>query len=260
MPCSRLVHLAFCLAVVTAVTACAPATREPTPSPSPSPVDRLAAYERLNTSVGAIAEEQATLSPPMAQLLSALRAIDRAVANLRDPERIDAAVDAWPPVTQDLGDAPLEDVRRAARELAGDVDATRIELARTRSSLDDDWEAGYLDAQDLVLQEVRVYAEASDALAQVLAMHLPTYRQVMEETGAFVDRRGFYRSAEEASDAYEVEIGRLLDDLAAARQQIARYVEERDEAALDVNAASAAASDVWQQRPESTPSPEVSPP
>lgn len=260
MPRSRLVRLVSSLAVVTAVTACAPTAPESAPSPSPSTIDRLAAYERLNTSVAQIAEEQATLSPPMAQLLSALRAIDRAVANLRDPERIDAAVDAWPPVTQDLDDAPLEDVRRSARELAAAVDATRVELARTRSSLDDDWEAEYLDAQDLVLQEVRVYAEASDSLAQVLALHLPTYRQIMEETAAFVDRRGFYRSAEEASDAYEVEIGRLVDDLAAARQQIARYVEARDEAALDVNAATATASDVWRQRPESVPSPGVSPP
>lgn len=260
VPRSRLVRLVLSLAVVTAVTSCAPAAPESAPSPSPSAVDRFAAYERLNASVADIAEEQATLSPPMAQLLSAFRAIDRAVANLRDPERIDAAVDAWPPVTQELDDAPLEDVRRAARELAADVDATRIELARTRSSLDDDWEAAYLDAQDLVLQRVRAYAEASDALAQVLALHLPTYRQVLEETNSFVDRRSFYRSAEEASDAYEVEIGRLLDDLASARQQIAQYVEERDEAALDVNAATAAASDVWQQRPEARPSPEVSPP
>ena len=255
VPRSRLLLLALCLAVVTALTACATPGPGPAPSPSPSGIDRLAAYERLNTSVAEIADEQAELSPPMAQLLSALRAVDRAVANLRDPERIDAAVDAWPPVAQELDPGPLEEVRRAARELAADVDATRIELARTRSALDDDWEAGYLDAQDRVLQEVRVYAEASDALAQVLALHLPTYRQLLEETSAFVDRRGFYRSADEASDAYEVEIGSLLDDLAAARQQIARYVEERDEAAIDVNAATAAASDVWQQRPERDPSP-----
>lgn len=260
MLCSRIVRLVSCLAVVTALSACATVAPEPEPSPSPSALDRHAAYESLNAAVAGIAEEQAELSPPMAQRLSALRALDRAVANLRDPERIDAAVDAWPPVTQELDDAPLEGVRRAARELATDVDATRIELARTRSALDDDWEVSYLDAQDRVLEEVRVYAEASDALAQVLAMHLPTYREVMERTSAFVDQRGFYRSAQEASDAYEVEIGSLLDDLAAARQQIAQYVEERDEAAQDVNAATALASEVWQERPETAPSPSVPPP
>lgn len=259
MPCLRLPRLVLCLAVVAAAVAgCSGAAPDAAPSPSPTP-NRMVAYEQLNDAVAEIAEEQAELSPPMAQLLSSLRAIDRAVANLRDPERLDAAVDAWPPVEGDLDVAPVEEVRRAARDIAADVDATRIELAETRSALDDEWEQGYLDAQDLVLQAVRTYARASDELAQVLAMHVPTYQQALVETTAFVEQRGFYRSAEEASDAYEVEIGPLLDELGMARQQIARFVEQRDDAASDVNAATAAATDVWRQRPEDDPSPEVTP-
>lgn len=220
----------------------------------------MAAYRMLHDRVAEIAEEQAELSPPMAQLLSSFRAVDQAASNLRDPERIDAAIDAWPPVRDQLDPAPLEEVRAAARELAADVDEARIDLSRTRSSLDDEWERRYLDAQDQVLQQVRAYARASDELAQVLALHLPTYRRLVEETTAFIETRSRYRSAQEASDAYEVEIGRLLDDLATARQQIARYVELRDEAALDVNAATAAATEVWAERPEDEPTPSGSTP
>lgn len=243
-----------------AATACSDGETAGIPSPTETALDTMAAYAQLNDAVAVIAEEQAALAPPMAELLSSLRATDRAVANLRDPQRIDGAVDAWPPVEGELDDAPLQEVRTAARGLAAEVDETRIELAQTRSSLDDEWERSYLDAQDEVLRAVRTYARTSDELAQVLAMHLPTYRTAIEESGAFVGTRDRYRSAEEASDAYEVEIGALLDELSTARQQIARFVEQRDDAAVEMNAQTAAAADVWARRPEDVPSPAGSAP
>lgn len=222
-----------------------------TPTPSVAEID----FDALHEGVATVAAEQAELAPPMARVLEAMRSVDETVEGLRDAEQLDATVSGWRPVPEQLRPDIVEPVRTSARELAAAVDTARGQLAEASRATDDPWEQRYLEAQDLVLQRVREYARRSDALAQVLAHHLPTYREIHEITAAFVERRGFYRSAEEASAAYEVDIGRLLDDLAGAREETARFVEERDEAALALNEASAAAAAIWEQRPSSSPEP-----
>lgn len=238
-------RLLLLAALATVTVACADA-----PEPPATEIEaRAVEFARLNAAVAEVAHAQAAADPLLANHLETLRRFDAIIEDLRDPEVIDAARERWQGVAAAFEELEVEGLRSAFRDVAFEVDEARISLSRASEQVADEWEQAYLRAQDEVLVAVREYAREADALAQVIGANQDVYARVAEETSEFVDRRWFYRSPEEAADAYEVEIGRLLPDLQDARQLLARYVGRRDEAGLAVNDATARAADIWASRP-----------
>ncbi|MDX1657542.1 MAG: hypothetical protein R3343_01865 [Nitriliruptorales bacterium] len=221
-----------------------------TADPVTTEVDRRAAeFARLNTAVASVAETQASADPELADHLEAIRTFDALVEDLRAPDTVAAATDRFAPAAELLGVVDVDALRASDRELAFEVDDARAVLARARETAAGDWEARYLDAQDDVLTAVREYAEAADALAQVIGRYWDTYQAVAEETRTFVEQRWFYRTPQEAVDAYELAIDDHLPRLREARRVIADFTTERDEAAVAVNRATTDAAAVWASRP-----------
>lgn len=233
------------VAVIAAVLA---ACGEPTP-PVTTEVDRRAAeFARLNARMTVIAEAQSSADPLLATQLESLREFDASVEALRDPERVDAVKDDALVVAEALDASAVDDLRDRYREVAFAVDDARNTLGRARREVSDDWERQYLDAQDEVLSAVRDYAEEADALVQVIGTYWDVYAAVRDETATFVKQRWFYRTPQEAADAYELAISDHLDRLMKARATIAEFASRRDAAAVAVNQATADAAQVWASR------------
>lgn len=219
-------------------------------------VDRAEQLAEVTAAVADVAAAQAAADPLLASALAGVREVDVLVSRLRDPETVDAAKDEFPRVRSAVDAVDLTPLRPAIREIAFAVDRARTALAVAGRTAPTDWEARYLATEDETLVAVRAYAEAADALAQVLERTWPTYTAITDLTGPFVERRWVYRTSEEASAAYEVEIAPHLTDLAEAQALIERFREERDEAAAAVNEAVAETREVFRSRPpEPSPSP-----
>ncbi len=245
--------VAVLVAVAVGATACGGG--EPAAPVSPSVDSRAVVLARVTDAVTEVAQAQTATDPELATALTGAHEVDVMVAGLRDPEAVDATKDTWPRVEAAVSAVDLEPLRPAIREMAFAVDRARLALARASEAVDDAWETRYLAAQDATLVAMRAYAEEADALAQVLERHWPTYQDIAELTGAFVERRWVYRSSEEAAAAYEVEITRHLPALRSAQEEIARFRDRRDDAAIAVNEASNAAAAVFRERPRPTPTP-----
>ena len=239
-------HLVLALVFALAASACA---TESAAGTAPRVDGRAVVLARVTDAVAEVADAQTATDPELASALAGAREVEVIVARLRDPETVDSAKDSWPRVDAAVQAVDLDPLRPAIREMAFAVDRARIALARASEAVGDDWEARYLAAQDDTLVAMRTYAEKADALAQVLERHWPTYQAVADLTGPFIEQRWLYRSPQEASAAYEVEITRYLDELGAAEDEIARYQAQRDDAARAVNAASKAAAEVFRDRP-----------
>lgn len=240
-----------CLAVL--ATACGASPSSPSPT-EPRVDDRAVQLQRLRRAVDTVAEAQARADAEVLNTVDLMRTVDSAVPGMLSAETIDATVDAWKS-TGGLLDPPEEppDLRSGYLQLAAEVDDARAALATARRRLDDPWELEYLDAQDTVLTAVREYAEAGDHVAQLTERHWSTYVWFHGEMESFVERRWFFRSAQEARDAFQVEVDTRLDDLAAAQREMDLVRSDRETAARAVNDATAQARSVWARRPSEQP-------
>lgn len=220
-------------------------------APTPPPVDDSAArIGTLRDAMDEVATLQRQADPALADALSAIRQLDDVVADLRDSERVDGVRDRWPRADAAFTSVQPDTLRQPLIDLALRADDARTALRAARQVLNEPWEDAYLDAEDEVLTTVRAYAESADKLAQVIARHWPIYEQAHALAAQFVEQRWFYRSSQEAADAFEVKVGGLLPQLAAARDEVGRFVDVREAAVEPVRDASATASEIWRERPE----------
>ena len=135
------------------------------------------------------------------------------------------------------------------------VDDARLTLSAVRGQRSDDWERRYLDAEDAVLSAVRDYAAAADRLTQAIEHHWEDLLAVRDLVADFVERRWFFRSDSEATQAFEVEVHDLIEPLDRAARDILVITREREAAATAVNEATIAARELWALRPRPSPSP-----
>jgi hypothetical protein len=241
----------MCTFLALAAAACGGSSAGPEAT---APVDDTAIrVAALREEMAEVAEHQRVADPALAEALSAVRRLDEVVAQLRDPEQVDDVQDTWAGVDAAFTGVDPAALRQPFIDLALAVDDARAILRSTRDVLDEDWQREYLDAEDEVLTTVRAYAETADKVVQVVARHWPTFASAHGVAVRFVEQRWFYRSAQEATDAFEVQVGDLLPRLNSARQEIADFVAQRQEAAAAVNEASQTASRHWRERPSGSP-------
>ena len=207
----------------------------------------------LRERIADVGERRATADELLAAVVASVREVDAIVSGLRQPDSVDAARDTWGGVDRAFKRAKPAELRPALVELALAVDRARGTLHRARPELTSEWQVRYLDAEDAVLVAIREYAEASDEFGQTVVRHYETYRGLHERTAVFVEQRWFYRTSEEAADAYELAVQPLLSDLASAQAAIADARRPRDDAAQAVNEAVEAADEVWRSRPTEAP-------
>lgn len=243
----RLLHLPVVLLLGLAVAACASAPAE---EPSVDPGD----VQELHARMADVASSQAAADRQLAAAVEAVRQLDGIIAGLRDPGQVDAAKGTWPRVEAAWSAASPDGLRDGLVDLATAVDEARIALDRVRDQVtDEEWLADYLDAEDEVLRRTRSYAETADTLARALQRYWPTYQDLHDRTARFVEQRWFYRTPQEAADAYELAVQPLLTELSAAQEAIAEARDARDEAARAVNDAVGSAQDEWEDRPSPSP-------
>lgn len=245
---SRLLPLVLLVAVLTGACSAAPA-EEPTVDPD--------AVQQVHARMADVAAAQREADRRLAAAVEAVRQLDGIISGLRDPARVDDAKGTWPRVESAWNGASSEGLREGLVDLAQAVDEARIALDRVRDEVrTEPWLVDYLAAEDEVLIRTRSYAETADRLAQALVHHWPTYADLHDRTARFVEQRWFYRTSQEAADAYELAVQPLLGELAAGQEAIASAREERDAAAHEVNEAVAAAREAWEAREEpSAPAP-----
>lgn len=243
----RLLHLPVVLLLGLAVAACASA---PADEPSVDP----AAVQELHARMADVASSQSAADRRLAAAVEAVRQLDGIIVGLRDPEQVDEAKGTWPRVGAAWSAASPDGLRDGLVDLATAVDEARIALDRVRDRItDEEWLVEYLDAEDEVLRRTRSYAENADALARSLQRYWPTYEDLHDRTRRFVEQRWFYRTPQEAADAYELTVQPLLPELSAAQEAIAEARDARDDAARAVNGAVEAARDAWEYRPSPSP-------
>ena len=217
--------------------------------------DSAIRLSRLHDAVADVASEQATADELLSELVTAVRDIEQTVVRMRDADMIATAIGEWPEID---GAWPADGgppVRAALRSVAMAVDDARLALASVRGQFDGDWERRYLDAEDAVLGAVRDYAESADRLTQAIEHHWSDLVAVRDLVADFVERRWFFRSDSEATQAFEVEVHDLLEPLDRAARDILVITRERETAATAVNEATIAARDLWALRPRPSPSP-----
>lgn len=246
MPAPALARLLAFLVVAASLVGC---SAIPRPASTEVAEDRAAVLAELQAEVEAVAAGQAAADDAVDDVLDVVRAVDEAVARLERVDTFDATLDDYAAVHERVAAVSVDGLREPWFEVAGSIDAARATLASLRGRLDDPWEASYLDAQDALLVAVRDYAEAADRLSQLLIRHWPTYTEVDARIVDFASRRGNYRGAEEARDGLAVELDTVMEDLVVAETQIADYQSRRTEAGRAVNAASADAATVYENRP-----------
>lgn len=248
---THLLRLASALLVGLLAVACSAApAQEPTPSVDAEAVDELHAR------MADVARAQAEADRELAAAVEAVRQLDSIIGGLRDPGRVDEAKESWPRVEAAWTAASTDGLREGLVELAESVDEARLALNRVREQVSgDEWPAAYLDAEDEVLRRTRAYAETADELARALVRYWPTYQGLYDRTARFVEQRWFYRTSQEAADAYELAVQPLLSELSAAQGSIADARDARDEAAREVNEAVASARGAWADRDPASPSP-----
>lgn len=226
------------------------------PAADPSSSVDPEALQELHARMADVADAQRDADRRLAVAVEAVRQLDGIVAGLRDPDRVDEAKDSWPRVEAAWRAASSEGLREGLVDLATAVDRARAALDRVRDELGDEtWPRDYLDAEDEVLVRTRSYAETADGLARALVASWPTYEDLHDRTARFVEQRWFYRTSQEAADAYELAVQPLLSELAAGQEAIAAAREDRDASAREVNEAVAVAREAWEARDDPTASP-----
>jgi hypothetical protein len=214
--------------------------------------DSRARMGRLRDAVSNVAEAQHGADTQLSLVVSAVRDLEETVLRLRDAETVDVAVEEWPDISSDWPDDGAEPAREALRQVALEVDDARLVLVAVRAERTDEWERSYLDAQDAVLAAVRTYAEAADRLAQVVELHWEELVEIHDLVDSFVERRWFFRTDAEATQAFEVEVDDLVRPLDKAVNDVAAVTGQREAAAAAVNEATELAQDLWLRRPQPT--------
>lgn len=225
-------------------------------APADEPTVDADAVDDLRARMADVADAQREADRRLAAAVEAVRQVDSVISGLRDPRQVDVTKRTWSRVDAAWQAASADGLRDGLIDLATAVDQAREALDRVRSGLDHDTSVeGYLEAEDEVLVRTRSYAETADRLAQALQHHWPTYTELHARTARFVEQRWFYRTPQEAADAYELAVQPLLGDLASGQHAIAETREQRDAAAEEVNEAVAAARDAWESRARASGSP-----
>lgn len=214
--------------------------------------DSRARMGRLRDAVSTVAEAQRGADAELSLVVSGIRDLEETVLRLRSADTVDAAVEEWPDVSSDWPDEGAAPVREALRRVALEVDDARLVLVAVRAERTDEWERSYLDAQDAVLSALRTYAEAADRLAQVVELRWEDLAEIHDLVDSFVERRWFFRTDTEATQAFEVEVDDLVRPLDRAVNDVAALTAEREAAATAVNEATELAQDLWLRRPEPT--------
>ena len=240
---SRSLLVLTCLAVLAACV----------PSGATEVEDERLQINLLRERIADVGERRATADELLAATVASVREVDAIVSGLRQADSVDAARGTWEGVDRAFKRAKPGELRPALVELALAVDRARGTLHRARPELTSEWQKRYLDAEDAVLVAIREYAEASDEFGQTVVRHYDTYRDLHERTAIFVEQRWYYRTSEEAADAYELAVQPVLADLATAQADIAEARRPRDDAARAVNEAVEAADEVWRSRPTEAP-------
>jgi len=211
--------------------------------------DSAVRMARLRDSVAIVAEAQLTADDLLSRLVTSVRSLEATVVKMRDPAAIDQGIEDWEAIAADWPEEGSPPVRAALRDVATAVDDARLVLVRVRNQRTSEWERLYLDAEDEVLAAVRAYAEAADRLSQAIEHHWDDLVVVHDLVVSFVERRWFFRSSNEATQAFEVEVDDLLDQLDTAARDVNLITREREMAAVTVNVATAGAQELWAERP-----------
>jgi len=234
-------------AIAIGLAACTtPAQVEPLPTPSVDPFE--VRVRGLQRDVAAVVALQVAAMPLLDPALTSIRAVDAVLPRLLDDATLDDALSRLSEVVDAVAGIDLDPARPATREVAAAVDAARLSLATTLEVITHGGDRAYLDAEDAVLVAVRAHAEATDALAQVLELHLPTYVSALDLLTDFASRRSRFRSASEAADALAVELEQVLGQIALAQQDVGQYVAARADSVRAVNTAQDAATAAWESR------------
>lgn len=210
---------------------------------------------------GTVVEGVATLQEGLADLASTQQRIDRDVArslravlhlartasDLRSAATVDAAVERWKEAPAAVGIVGAPRLRRALGDLATDVEAVRLRLAQVAAPTT--WHEDYRVALDTMLEAVMAWAKATDTLAQQLEGARATVQALAKVTDTFVTERWFYRDPDEAADAYEVQAGDRVRELAAIERRLAAARRGRDAAAQALNEATADAAAEFERGP-----------
>lgn len=215
--------------------------------------DSAVRMARLRDAVAEVADVQSNADDLLSQLVTSARDLEATVVKMRDPATIDQGIEEWGPIASSWPEEGSPPVRAALRDVATAVDEARIVLVRVRSQRINDWERSYLDAEDEVLGAVRDYAESADRLSQAIEHHWEHLVVVHDLVASFAERRWFFRSSSEATQAFEVEVDDLVAQLDEAARDINVITREREAAAVVVNDATAVARDLWTQRPRPEP-------
>jgi hypothetical protein len=236
---------------------------EPAPQATPASVT----LDDLRAEIAEVASLQRDADRRIGAVLVAVRDLDAIIGRFRDPETVDDARAAWSDVDARAAAVVVDGLRDPFFELAHAVDRARQTLAGMRAVLVDDggddpsgaWALDYIEAEDAVLVAVREYAEDADRLARALITHWATYEEISEETSVFVEQRWYYRTSQEAADAYELTIQSKLPLLQVAQGDIADAIVTREDAAEAVSEAVAEARSAWVARPAPVTSPSPAP-
>ncbi len=242
----RRLWLLVAAGAVLALAACN-ASEEPVDTDLDQAATRI---RQVQVDMAEVALAQQASGAGLPEALSAIRRVDDAVPLLLEGESIDEGLARMATAGPALAGVDLSEARPTIREVAFAVDRARVSLHRAESVLEVPEDIEYLEATDVVLQAVREFAAAQDALAQVLERHLPIYRELQALSVDFRERRSRFRSADEAADAFSVEARDVLANLAVAQDDIDDFVAQRDQAARDVNEAQAAANAAFHARDE----------
>lgn len=223
----------------------------PEPLPSQDVEVGAEAVRGVNESLREVAELERQVSDPLREGLEAVTVIEPTVAALRDPERIDAALEELDEVLAEVASVDAASARTAVARLGTAVARARAavdtasDVAAGRSAWVDRW----LAAQRAVLDAVAEWGRASDVLAVALDDYASTGRELLGEAVPIAQERFRYRTAEEAAGTYEVAAGTEAAALRGLADALMAATAARDEAAAALNAADTAAEVVWQDRP-----------
>ncbi len=231
-----------------------PACAATSPATEPSEPDpRAEQIDALRDALSDVARAQSTADDALAGVLDAIRGIDEAVVAVSSAATIDDALEAYPALHSRVATVSADGLREGWFDVAVAAEDAHVVVQRAEDLLDDPWEHSYVEAQDDVLTALRAYAESADRLSQIVQQHWSTYLLVDEQLSSFAERRWFFRSTQEATDALAVEADTLFADLRIAQGQLNLVRAERVGAAAAVNIATADAVQVWESRPTDQP-------
>lgn len=240
--------LAALLALVMFGVGCDPAAVD---APATTIDDRDVQIAELRAEFDDLATSQAKADEQLRVALEAARAIDRSVVRFLDPATLYDQGEEWDQVQSVVDAAEFTGLRQPYIDVALAADQARLTLSRAQDRVGEDVDQAYLAAQDDVLVAIRGYAEQADRIAQLLERHAEIYLRFATQNQSFTERRFFFRSAEEAADAYATEIDSFVGDLATAQQQVADEVQPWQDAAVIVNDATLIARRIYESRGES---------